>query len=430
VESRARTRGRLTAPSVIVVGAGAAGLMAARELRRASCKVVVLEASDRVGGRIHTLYDTGAGIPIELGAEFIHGEAPETNRLLAEARLVTVPVMGKHYRSDRGELSPQERTWERMARVFKRIDPDRKLDRSFQEFLDGKPGARRLERDRELALGFVQGFYAADPSLISEKSLAQQGDPTEGAAEAARIVNGYASLIAHLHRDLEDVVHLKTVVNRILWDESGVRVLARNGGEYSARAVVITVPLSALQDESLAIEPEIPATRKAARQLVMGHAARVSVVVKERFWEKKVDAPSFVHTPKRPFNVWWTMYPLLAPVIVGWSGGPPAVELTRSGEIESAAVRELARAFGTRRDRLESLIESVHPYDWTHDPLARGAYSYVGVGGIGAAKRLSRPVSGSVFFAGEATDEENGSTVEGALASGKRAARQVLRALE
>lgn len=415
---------------VVVIGAGAAGLMAARELRRAGREVIVLEASDRVGGRIRTLYDTAAGTPLELGAEFIHGEARETNRLLAEARLVTVPVLGEHFRSDYGELTLQERTWKRMARVFQRIDPIREPDRSFQEFLDEEPGGRRLEEDRELARGFVQGFYGADPGRISEKSLAQEGDPTESAAEATRIVQGYSALIAYLHRDLVDVVCCGTVVHRILWDEARVRVLARDGSEYGARAAVITVPLPALQDESIAIEPEIPAIRKAARQLVMGHVARVNVVVRERFWERRADELSFVHTPKRPFNVWWTLYPLLAPVIVGWSGGPPALELTHSGETETAAVRELARAFGLRRSRLERSIESLHTYDWTNDPLVRGAYSYVGVGGTGAARRLSKPVARTLFFAGEATDDENMGTVEAALASGKRAARHVLRALD
>jgi monoamine oxidase len=251
--------------SVVVVGAGAAGLMAARELHRAGCAIVVLEASERVGGRVHTLSDSAAGIPLELGAEFIHGEAPETNRLLAEAHLVSVPVMGEHYRSERGKLSSQERTWNRMARVFERIDADREQDRSFQEFLDEEPGGQRLKEDRELARGFVQGFYGADPGRISEKSLAQQGDPTEGAAQAARVVHGYAALIAHLHRDLEDIVRLDTVVHRILWDESRVRVFARDGREYSARAAVITVPLPALQDESLVIKPEVPRVRDAAR---------------------------------------------------------------------------------------------------------------------------------------------------------------------
>src|SRR5687768_5962101 len=186
----------------IVVGAGAAGLMAARELHRAGKRVCLLEASDRIGGRVMTLYDTNAGIPIELGAEFIHGEAPETVRLLDEARLVSVPVSGEHYRSDRGELTAQGPVWDRMARVFAHLNPKRKKDRSFQEFLDKKPGGSRLRDERQLARGFVQGFFGADTSLISEKSLAEDGKPTEGAAEGTRLVNGYGALIDYRRRDV------------------------------------------------------------------------------------------------------------------------------------------------------------------------------------------------------------------------------------
>jgi monoamine oxidase len=401
--------------------------MVARELRRAGFSVLVLEARNRVGGRVSTLHRTSAGIPLELGAEFIHGEARQTMRLLAEAHLATVPVMGENLRSDRGELSPQEQLWKRMARVFKRLDPDREPDRSFQAFLDAKPGGPMLTQERELARGFVEGFHAADAWRISEKSLARQGNPSEAAGRGARILNGYSSLIDHLHNELGDVVRLNSVVFRIVWDESRVQLFTRNGVMHEARAAVITVPLPMLQDESIAFEPEVTAVRKAARQLVMGHVARVNVVLKQRFWQQTNDELSFVHTPERPFNVWWTLYPLRAPVLVGWSGGPAAIELTR-GDVEHAALIDLANAFGMRRSRLEPLVESMHTHDWTRDPHALGAYSYVGVGGINAARRLSQPFRRTLFFAGEATESENSGTVEGALASGLRAFRQIVRA--
>jgi monoamine oxidase len=397
-------------------------------LKRVGYSVAVLEASDYVGGRVRTLYDTNAGVPLELGAEFIHGEARETNRLLLEAHLVTVPVLGEHVRSDHGELSRQDRVWKRMARVFKRLDPDREPDRSFQDFLDDKPGGPLLKEERELARGFVQGFNAADPTRISEKALAQQGNPTEGAARAARVVNGYAALMEHLHREIVGVVHFNRRVLRVEWDDERVRVMTK-AGAHSSRAAVITVPLPFLQDESITFAPEVGSIRKAARQLVMGHVARVNVVVRERFWANAIADLSFVHTPERKFNVWWTMYPLAAPVVVGWSGGPPALDLAAGGDVEGRAVAELARAFGLRRSRLEALIDSLHTHDWTRDPHTRGAYSYVGVGGINAAKRLSQPVRGKLFFAGEATDSENSGTVEGALASARRAFRQVVRSL-
>ena len=414
---------------VIVVGAGAAGLMAARELTRAGKQVVVLEASKRVGGRIFTAYSSKTGIPVELGAEFIHGDAPETTRLVDEARLTTVPVLGEHYGSERGRLMRLGPVWKRIARVFRYMNPDRREDRSFQEFLEGKPGGRALNRERELARGFVRGFYAADPQLISEKSLAEGGDPTESAAEARRIVNGYGALVEYLQGEIAHTIRTNVSVRRVVRNDSGVRVIDRDGGEYRARVAIITVPIPVLQNDDVAIEPEIRRFRNALGRLEMGYVTRVVFVVKERFWEKKAKDIWSVQTPTRPFNVFWTQYPLLSPLITAWAGGPPAAELSGRTDIENVAIAELGRVFGMRHKRIESLVDSVYYHNWTRDPYIRGAYSYAGIGGVDAAKTLARAIDNRVFLAGEATDSGSGASVEGALASGKRAARQVLKVI-
>ena len=159
----------------------------------------------------------------------------------------------------------------------------------------------------------------------------------------------------------------------------------------------------------------------------MGDVLRLNVVVKARFWEKKADDASYVQTPTRPFNVWWPHNPLKAFLITGWAGGPSALELLASGDVENAAIAELARVFGTRRSRVESLVDSIHMHDWTHDPNIRGAYGYARVGGAFAARTLARNFADTFFLAGEATDTGSGGTVEGALVSGKRAASALLR---
>jgi monoamine oxidase len=413
----------------IIIGAGAAGLMAARELVHAGKSVRVLEASGRIGGRILTVHDTLSGMPIELGAEFVHGEAKETTRLLDEARLATVAVSGAHHRSVHGRIEPLGSTWKRMSLVFDHLNPRRKVDRPLQDFLDERPGGSRLSEERALARGFVEGFQAADTTLISEKSLAAQGDPADGAIEARRIVRGYSALLEFLARDIDRAIRLGTAARRIQTTDDGARVIDRSGATHRARCVVVAVPLTSLQDDSLVIEPDAGAMRRAASQLVMGHALRVNVVLRERFWEKKVSDLSYLHTPKGRFAVWWTQRPVISPLLTAWAGGPPAQELSHDGNVEDILLAELARAFGARRAHVETMVESIHMHDWTRNAHFRGAYSYVGVGGLTAPKRLARPLSANVFMAGEAGEPDDGGTVEAAIKSGKRAARQVLRRL-
>lgn len=417
----------------IIIGAGAAGLAAARMLRHADKEFLVLEARDRIGGRVLTSFEPDSSLPVELGAEFIHGEAKETMRLIDAAGLITVPVSGQHYRADRGSFEDLGDTWKRIGRVFKKMKTNRPEDRSFQEFIDERPGGFRLREERELALAFIRGFNAADPWFISERALAESGDPAAGAAKASRVLEGYTALMNYIAHSSMGRLQVNEVVNRVLWDAGRVQVSTEAGQEYEARSVIVTIPLPHLQNRTIAFEPDIPRIRAAADFLVMGHVVRVSFVVRERFWEehRKLHDVAFIHTPRRTFNVWWTQHPLRASLITGWAGGPPAAELSARGEavVEETALRELAAAFKLRRPRLEELIYSVYHEDWTRDPFSLGAYSYIGVGGRQAPKQLTRPVEGTLFFAGEATDASNSGTVEGAIASGLRAAKQCLKVL-
>jgi monoamine oxidase len=200
-------------------------------------------------------------------------------------------------------------------------------------------------------------------------------------------------------------------------------------------------------------DPPLDEKIAAARRLAVGPVTRATLVFDAPFWEiepvptspdgKPLRDLCFMHAPgdddsrgdgaggrnRPPFPSWWTLFPLHAPVLVGWAGGPPGERLSHRGPdaVRDAALASLATFFGLPRAEIERRLVSLHTHDWQADPFARGAYSYVPVGGLGAMKTLAEPVDGTIFFAGEATHHEGMSgTVAGAIASGQRAAREVL----
>jgi monoamine oxidase len=218
---------------------------------------------------------------------------------------------------------------------------------------------------------------------------------------------------------------------------------------YEARAAIITVPLAVLRTldsatPALRFAPALPQpTRRAIDGMATGSVVRVTLVLRDRLWEdpdlpglprgSRLDRLSYLHVSGGRFNVWWTLFPVIERVIVGWSGGPPARALAALGRsaIEDIAIDELAlRALRVPRARLEASLETCLMHDWEQDPFSRGAYSYATVGGAGAAAALARPVEDTLFFAGEAADAEGRTgTVEGAIGSGRRAAHRVLAVL-
>jgi monoamine oxidase len=417
---------------VAVVGAGAAGLMAARELARRGLDVVVLEARGRVGGRIWTRHVRGLPIPVELGAEFLHGDVPLTDRLLREAGALSVTVTGEHLEVRGGHARTPRNFGHEIDRVLRHFDgPDLSLD----AFLAGKPGGRTLARARTLTRWFIEGYHAAPAREISVQSIApaKNDSATEGAIRTARPALGYDAVPETLARGLD--VRLRHAVRSIGWTTRGV-VLEGARFRTHARTAVLTVPIGVLPH--VAIDPAPPQVARALAGLGMGAVARLDFAFRSPVWlESKAlkgrTSAGFLHVADGgPFPVWWTVQPERVPMLVAWTGGPAARALSSRPfeEQKSIALNGLARALGTVPAKLAKELTGAWTHDWQGDKDARGAYSYVRVGGEGAGKALARPVAGRLFFAGEATEPDRSGTVEGALASGLRAARQVLRSTE
>jgi monoamine oxidase len=180
----------------------------------------------------------------------------------------------------------------------------------------------------------------------------------------------------------------------------------------------------------VAFEPDLPDKRAALAGLRMGSVVKAVLRFREPFWTGAGLADlGFLHTPDAPFLAWWPTPPTESAVLIAWAGGPAAEHLAGLDDrsVIDRALEALADRLRLDRDRLKELLQAWHVFDWQADPFARGAYSYVAAGGMGSGRRLAEPVAGTLFFAGEATDELQAGTVAGALDSGHRAADEVQR---
>jgi hypothetical protein len=201
--------------NVIVIGAGAAGLAAASRLVERGVDVSVLEARDRIGGRVWTVRAEKLAVPVELGAEFLHGDTRETDTIVERERLRAIDVAGRRWSPRGGRLRVMDDFWERLDGVMRRLDEDRSPDRSFAVALERMKSA--TPADRALARQFVEGFHAADTDEISECALAAGGSPRDDVRERriGRIVEGYDAITRALAAPILDRVQLGRIVTGI-----------------------------------------------------------------------------------------------------------------------------------------------------------------------------------------------------------------------
>ena len=435
---------------VAIIGAGASGLACARALIDQNLKVVIIEGRSRIGGRIFTERNATLGHAIELGAEFMHGTPEATMSRVTSLGLPFFDTCENHFMfketKGKGHLKPVTDFWEKMEKALKPMRTDPSKDRSFKEFIDGR---KTLDSElRRLLLGFVEGFHGADTEQMSEVGLAlsQQADESDlNGAQNFRFVHGYdrlpASFIAGVS---EEKLHLNlsTTAKLVRWKTGEVEIECESATGDSlpliiAKNCVITVPigvLKATQDKKSALKfsPEVPGLKKALDGIEMGHAARIVFQFKTRFWENLTQEPlGYLHAgPEYDFPTWWTNNPLRLPLLTAWQGGPKAQKLAQLSEEArvSTALGTLSKITGIKIAPLRQDLQSWHTHNWSTDPYTLGAYSYIKVGGVLAAKKFAKPFASNLFFAGEGTDSsEARGTVNGAIDSGLKVAKMILK---
>ena len=443
-------------PAVIVIGAGVAGLAASCQLGRAGIAVQIIEARDRIGGRVFTRLDPGCDCPIELGAEFIHGKPPEILDLLRKAKTEITEVQGDAWCAEEDRLSPCG-FWDEVDQILQKMD-DSKPDESFAAFLDRccrSPKTRAQQRAKQRAQSYVSGFNAADPALVGVHWLVkemQAEEKIEG-VRAFRCRNGYKDLLDVFQQESKNyniTVLTETIVQQVHWKAGNVKVDIRDKKREStleAPRVLITLPLALLkapvgQTGVVQFTPELPRQKKEALdRLEMGKVIRVTLRFRERFWDSiktagargSLSNMSFLFSQDGWFPTWWTANPAKSPIITGWAPFRSAERL--SGQSHSFVVERslqtLSALSRVSHAELQNILEDAYFHDWQTDPFSLGAYSYGKVGANKAQQVLTEPIQDTLYFAGEATDTSgNNGTVHGAIASGYRAAKQILGATD
>ena len=418
---------------VIVIGAGMAGISAARDLVRAGLSVVVLEGRDRIGGRVFTQYDF-CDEPVEGGAEFIHGEKaatlPEAQaaglnfRGSPQMRRTAFNLGGKTHWLPLVCMHPE--TWA-CASMRRNIVNSGPSDLSAREFIEKHNYRGRARMLTEMT--FLQHL----PGGVDDVGVL--GFIDDGVMDLQmrfnrRVVEGYSALPRSLAGGLD--IRLNAVVEAVVWNHDYVRVTLRDGSELEARAAISAVPVGVLKSGSIRFEPGLPETKQwALSKIEMGPILKVLLHFEKRFWPRWME---MVACSTGPINLYWTVFRSgddKPDVLTAYCLGPRAEALSQESDEGALEIvmDDLKRLF-PRSDPRGALVN--HRFiNWAKDPFARGGYTYLRPGGRGAREKLRATDTGALFWAGAGTESQPVSElVESAYLSGRRAAREVLAALE
>ncbi|MET0449573.1 MAG: NAD(P)/FAD-dependent oxidoreductase [Aeromicrobium sp.] len=423
----------------IVIGAGVAGLTAARLLARAGRRVVVLEARDRIGGRVWT--ERGQGLVTDLGASWIHGIVDSP--VAAAAAAFGMPMAEFSV----GGFQPDGRPIAYYGPTGERLTDDEAL-----RFASDVHAADAVLRDVVAASGPDASYFDVTESALASmgwddgrvevvreyfqhrteeqygawiEDLAAHGlddDSIDG--DEVVFPDGYDRLPEHLAAGLD--IRLEHVVSHVRWADDGVSVTS-DRGVLEAASVVVTVPVGVLQNDDFVIEPALPEpVAGALGRLRMNAFEKIFLRFSTRFWDEDVYAIRQQGPGGRWWHSWYDLTPLHdQPTLLIFAAGPAGRETRNWDEaqvVESVLV-QLRRLYGERVEQ----PTHVDVTDWQNDPYARGSYAYMTVGSTTADHDdLATPVGGVLHLAGEATWTDDPATVAAALCSGHRAAVDVL----
>jgi monoamine oxidase len=403
---------------VAVVGAGAAGIAAARRLAASKLSTIVLEASARVGGRAWT--ETIAGFPLDLGCEWLHSGDRNPWAHIAEAAAIPLnrhpPAWDSQYRDLGFTPSEQAAAHDAFGQWSQRLHENPPIGDCAAAALE--PGGPWNAFIRATA-GYISG---AAPERISAADYAAYDLASTGANW--RVPSGFGALVAgSLPRGTD--LRLSAPVESVDLTQSGVR-LATPLGDLLARAVIVTVSTAALAHATLGLPAELDAWRVAASRLPLGRNEKVFL---EIVGESPFEPDTHVFgDPRDAATGSYLICPHGWAVIECFLGGSGAESLAHEGPAVgfAYAVNQLAALFGSD---VRKALRALTATSWSRTSRIGGAYSCALPGHAAARRDLARPFDRRIFFAGEATDPRDFTAAHGAYASGVRAADEAIAAL-
>lgn len=422
---------------VLVIGAGMAGLAAARKLRDAGQEVIVLEARDRIGGRIHTS-STWRDASVDLGATWIHGDGPG-NPVAQLARQSGARMMTTSFNNDQAfdtdgmplgdgataQIASLRTALKNALSNAQSAGNDASVhDAAYAGLGYADRSSTDQHRIDFLINTTIEHEYGGDASRLS--TYWYDGDKQYSGNEAL-FLDGYQVLTDHLAAGLD--IRLGQVVSAIEYDANAGVIVTTGKGSFAGKRAIVTLPLGVLQSGSVGFSPALPATKQTAiDKLGMGLLNKCYLRFPSAFWDTGLDWINYI--PDGTRNGHWTEWlslqrPTGVPILLGFNAAAFGAEIERwsDAEIVTSAMQTLRTMYGSNiPDPSDAIITR-----WNADPYARGAYSFNKLGSTPNMRTdLAENVGKLLFFAGEATERDYFQTVHGAYQSGIRAATEVL----